>query len=162
MPEIEETGSSFEENASLKAMALSKLITGYVMADDSGISVDALNGAPGIYSARYSGLHGDDKANNEKLLKDMENENNRTCRFICAIVLAKEGKIIKTFRGEVSGVLARIPCGSGGFGYDPIFVLPDGRHIAELSSDEKNAISHRNRALKAMSEYLKTATLWER
>lgn len=156
MPEIEETGSSFEENASLKAAALSRLTDEYVIADDSGISVDALGGAPGVYSARYAGIHGDDAANNKKLLKDMENEDNRACRFVCAVALAKKGRVIKAFRGEATGFLARVPCGKGGFGYDPVFVLPDGRHMAELSPDEKNAVSHRRMALEALCAYLKT------
>lgn len=154
MPEIEETGAAFEENASIKAAGLSRLTGGFVIADDSGISVDALGGAPGIYSARYSGIHGDDKANNEKLLKDMSGVSDRACRFVCVIALAKNGKVVKTFRGEVAGFLAESPSGAGGFGYDPVFILPDGRSMAELSAGEKNSVSHRRKALEALKAYL--------
>lgn len=150
LPEIEETGLTFEENASIKSEYLSKMTDKFVIADDSGIEVDALNNAPGVYSARYAGVHGDDKANNLKLLKAMENETNRKCRFVCVIALAKDGKTVKTFRGEVSGTLGYKEEGSKGFGYDPLFVTSCGKTMAQLSENEKNAISHRKNALEKL------------
>ena len=152
MPEIEETGTTFEENASIKAKELSLLTDSFVIADDSGLCVDALDGAPGIYSARYAG-NGGDEANNRKLLETMKGISERSCRFVCVIALAQKGKIISVFRGEVEGSLAYEPYGAGGFGYDPIFILPDGRHMAELSACEKNSISHRKKALEKLRNF---------
>lgn len=153
MPHVDETGTTFEENASLKATALSLLTEELVIADDSGLCVDALGGAPGIYSARYAGNLGDE-ANNAKLLENMTGITHRACRFVCVIALASRGKVISLFRGEVEGSVAYKPCGNGGFGYDPVFVLPDGRHMAELSEVEKNAISHRMNALTKLRHFL--------
>ena len=128
MEDVEETGNTFEENAKIKADFLSsKLKDEYVIADDSGLSVDALNGAPGIYSARYSGTHGDDKANNIKILKEMQEKKDRKCRFICAIALSKNGKTVKTFHGELEGEVGYEERGENGFGYDSIFLLPNGK-----------------------------------
>lgn len=155
MEDIEETGSTFEENAAIKADFLSaKLKDEYVIADDSGLSVDALNGAPGIYSARYSGTYGDDKANNLKVLKEMQGKENRKCRFICAIALSINGKTIKTFHGELAGEVGYEERGENGFGYDSIFLLPNGKTTAEIENDEKNKISHRYKALKQLRDYL--------
>lgn len=155
MEDVEETGNTFEENAKIKADFLSsKLKDEYVIADDSGLSVDALNGAPGIYSARYSGIHGDDKANNMKVLKEMQGIQNRKCRFICAIALSKNGKTVNTFHGELEGEVAFEEKGSNGFGYDSIFLLPSGKTTAEIESDEKNKISHRYKALNQLKNYL--------
>lgn len=153
MPDIEETGTTFEENASIKAIELSKLTDNLVMADDSGLCVDVLNGEPGIFSARYADGLGD-KANNEKLLKNMKGKDNRSCRFVCVIALAKNGKILQIFRGEVEGTIGYEPVGENGFGYDPIFMLPNGKSMAQLLQDEKNSISHRNKALIKLKEYL--------
>lgn len=153
LPEIEETGVTFEENASIKSEFLSKLTEEFVIADDSGIEVDFLNNAPGVYSARYAGVHGDDKANNRKLLKAMENATNRKCRFVCAISLAKDGKTVKNFRGEVEGILGYKEEGSKGFGYDPLFITSCGKTMAELTEKEKNAISHRKNALKQLCDF---------
>ena len=147
--------TSFEENAKIKADFLSsKLKDEYVIADDSGLSVDALNGAPGIYSARYSGTHGDDKANNLKVLKEMQGIENRKCRFICAIALSKNGKTVKTFHGELEGIVGYEERGENGFGYDSIFLLPNGKTTAEIESEEKNKISHRYKALEQLRDYL--------
>lgn len=155
MENVEETGSTFEENAAIKADFLSaKLKDEYVIADDSGLSVDALNGAPGIYSARYSGTYGDDKANNLKVLKEMQGKENRKCRFICAIALSRNGKTIKTFHGELAGEVGYEERGENGFGYDSIFLLPNGKTTAEIENDEKNKISHRYKALKQLRDYL--------
>lgn len=157
MEDVAETGSSFEENAMIKADYLSnKLKDEYVIADDSGLSVDMLNGAPGIYSARYAGTHGDDKANNLKVLKEMQGVENRKCRFICVIALSKNGKTIKTFHGELDGEVGFEERGKNGFGYDSIFLLPNGKTTAEIDSEEKNKISHRYKALSQLKDYLKT------
>lgn len=155
MEDIEETGTTFEENAIIKANYLSnKLKNEYVIADDSGLSIDILNGAPGIYSARYAGIHGDDKANNLKVLKEMQGKDNRQCKFICVIALSKNGKTIKTFHGELNGLIAFEEKGNNGFGYDSIFLLPNGKTTAEIESNEKNKISHRYKALEQLRDYL--------
>ncbi|MDE7316091.1 MAG: RdgB/HAM1 family non-canonical purine NTP pyrophosphatase [Mucispirillum sp.] len=155
MEVVEETGDTFEENAKIKADFLSsKLKDEYVIADDSGLSVDILNGAPGIYSARYSGIYGDDKANNLKVLKEMQGKENRKCRFICVIALSRNGKTIKTFHGELEGKVGYEERGKNGFGYDSIFLLPNGKTTAEIESDEKNKISHRYKALEQLRDYL--------
>lgn len=155
MEDVEETGTTFEENAKIKADYLSaKLPNEYVIADDSGLYVDALNGAPGIYSARYSGVHGDDKANNLKVLGEMQGVADRKCRFICAIALSKNGKTIKTFHGELEGEVGFEERGENGFGYDSIFLLPSGKTTAEIEMNEKNKISHRFKALEKLRDYL--------
>ena len=150
MPEVEETGETFEENAALKAVAASELFDGWVIADDSGLEVDALDGAPGVLSARYAGVQSDDAANNSLLLKNLEAVRGkaRSARFRCAIVLAKSGTKLAAFAGSVEGQIIHSPRGSGGFGYDPLFV-PDGhcKTFAELGPDIKNSLSHRARAL---------------
>ncbi|MDR2401069.1 MAG: RdgB/HAM1 family non-canonical purine NTP pyrophosphatase [Deferribacteraceae bacterium] len=150
-----ESGSTFEENATIKAIALSKLTDSYVLADDSGLSADALGGAPGIYSHRYAHINATDKENNEYLLSQIPGNAPRTARFICVLALAKKGLLIKTFRGECEGTIAFEERGENGFGYDPLFVLPDGRSMAELTPEEKNRISHRSAALALLSDYLR-------
>jgi XTP/dITP diphosphohydrolase len=150
----EETGSTFEENAILKARqgaTESGLVT---VADDSGIEVDALHGAPGVRSARYAGEPSDDERNRLKLLRELENNEDRSARFVCVIAVAAPDGSVKTFRGTLDGVVTRAPRGSGGFGYDSLLELPDGRTAAELSSAEKNAISHRGTALRNALPYL--------
>lgn len=155
MEDVEETGETFEENAKIKADYLSsKLKDEYVISDDSGLSCEALGGAPGVYSARYAGNHGDDEANNKKLLQEMQNKDNRNCKYECVIALSKNGKTIKTFYGEIKGSVAFEERGSGGFGYDPLFMLPNGKTMAEIEIDEKNKISHRYIALNKLMEYL--------
>lgn len=154
----EETGSTFAENAVLKARhgaAVSDLIT---VADDSGIEVDALGGAPGIHSARFAGLHGDDERNRQKLLADLREtpENLRSARFVCEIAVATPDGEVRTFRGTLDGRVAQEPRGSGGFGYDALMELPDGRTVAELAPEQKNAISHRGAALRNALPYLQT------
>lgn len=151
--DIPETGTSFEENASLKALYISKMTDVYVIADDSGLEVRALNNRPGIYSARYAGENSTDEANNEKLLQELRGIKDRKARYICAIALAKKGEIVKIFRGELEGEIALAPRGTNGFGYDPIFVIENGKTAAEISPEEKNKISHRAKALKLMEEY---------
>lgn len=154
--DVDETGATFEENASLKADALSALIADtYVIADDSGLCVEALNGAPGIYSARYAGETASDSDNNKLLLKNMENvdDKDRDAKFVCAISLSKNGVTEKTFYGECVGVLSREERGENGFGYDPLLVMPDGRSLGEFSPEEKNKISHRFKALELLKSY---------
>ncbi len=146
--EIEENGSSFEENAKIKASVPASL--GYIgLADDSGLSVDALGGAPGIYSARYAGEDCCDERNNEKLLSELEKAgSSRDAKFVCVFsAVAPDGNTLFA-RGECPGYIAEAPSGNGGFGYDPLFVYPRlGKTFAELSSEEKNSVSHRALAL---------------
>lgn len=151
---VEETGSTFEENAALKAEALSRLANGFAIADDSGIAVDALDGAPGVYSARYAGEGAPDGENNALLLRNMTGVDDRGAKFVCVIALAENGRVVRLFRGENPGTVAREMKGGGGFGYDPLFVLDDGRTMAELTPEEKNGISHRGRALRLLADYL--------
>lgn len=144
--EFKETGNSFTENAEIKAKALFQLLHMPTIADDSGLEVDALNGRPGIYSARYS-KEGTDYANNQKLLKEMENIKDRRARFVCAICfINSKGKvfnILKTVQGEI----ARNIKGTGGFGYDPLF-LYNGVRFSDIKIDAKNKVSHRGKCIK--------------
>lgn len=153
--DVKETGSTFQDNAKLKAIALSKLTDEYVIADDSGISVEALNGAPGVYSARFAGENAGDEENNNLLLKKLEGISNRKAKFECAIALAKNAEIVSVFYGNCDGNVGYEPSGKGGFGYDPLFVLEDLRTMAELSAEEKNRISHRKKALLKLLEFFK-------
>ena len=156
VPEIEETGVTFEENATLKAVAASLVFEGWVIADDSGLEVDALDGAPGVYSARYAGEQGNDAANNALLLKNLAGVRgkDRSARFRCVIVLARAGRKLAVFSGAVEGVVINGPKGEGGFGYDPLFV-PDGHceTFAQLGADVKNILSHRARALEKLRDW---------
>lgn len=152
--DVEETGSSFEENALLKAATIAEKTGLPALADDSGIAIDALNGAPGIFSARWAGTHGDDAANMAKVLQQLENtiDSQRGAAFVCVIALAlPNGKSI-TVRGELRGVVKREPIGEFGFGYDPIF-QPEGFDIttAQMSPEQKDAISHRGIALREIA-----------
>lgn len=152
--DIPENGSTFEENAVIKAEAVMKATGLPAVADDSGLSVDALGGAPGIYSARYAGEHGNDEENNLLLLKNMEGENDRTCRFVCAMALALPGEESRVVRGEAVGQLLREYAGSGGFGYDPLFLYETGKTFAQMTEKEKNAVSHRFRAVELLRQEL--------
>lgn len=159
--DVEETGTSFEENSYLKARAVMEATGLPALADDSGIAVDALNGEPGIYSARYGFDESlDDWGRLQLLLKNTENvpDGQRQAQFVCVITLVTpEGKVIQA-RGEVHGELLRAPAGEGGFGYDPIFYYPPfGKSLAEVSAEEKNQVSHRANALRAFYEKLKEA-----
>lgn len=151
--EPEETADSFEGNAILKAEEVCKK-TGYLtLADDSGLEVDALNGAPGVHSARFAGHHGNDAANNALLLEKLKGSVDRTARFVSVLALASPFSQTKTFTGNCEGVIAKSPRGDGGFGYDPLFVTENGRTFAELTNDEKNRLSHRARAMQKLQEY---------
>lgn len=148
--EIPETGATFLENARLKAQAVCQATGCISLADDSGLCVDALGGAPGVYSARYAGEHACDADNNAKLLAAMADvpEPQRACRFVCVMVAAAPDGRELTAQGVWEGRLAATPAGQAGFGYDPLFLDPDlGRTAAELTPDEKNARSHRGKAL---------------
>lgn len=159
-PDVKEDGNTFEENAIKKAVHASKCTGIIAIADDSGLEVDALNGAPGVFSARYAGESADDRANLEKLLKEMEHipYEKRSARFVCCIAIASLNEV-KTFFGYVEGRIGTEPRGKKGFGYDPVF-YPEGYDItfAEMSEDKKNAISHRYKALKELQKYLKEKT----
>jgi XTP/dITP diphosphohydrolase len=147
-----ETGSSFAENARMKAVACSRVTELTVLADDSGLEVFALDGRPGIYSARYAGPGATDQERNRKLLGELaEAGADRAARFVCALALARIGALIAEASGECRGVIAQEPRGSNGFGYDPIFYFPElGRTYAELDEAEKNRWSHRSRAVRAL------------
>jgi XTP/dITP diphosphohydrolase len=151
----EETGATFEENASLKAAYYSRFAPGLLFADDSGLAVDALDGAPGVYSARYAGPHATDHENNELLLRNLAGNPNRKARFVCVIALAQNGVVHQTFRGEVEGEILSAARGPGGFGYDPLFYYPPfGCSFGEVDGPKKFDVSHRGKALRALLKYL--------
>jgi XTP/dITP diphosphohydrolase len=150
-PVIEETGATFAENAILKAVAISKRYAEFVVGDDSGLEVDALRGAPGVYSARYAGQDATDEKNIARLFSELRtcpNDSPFTARFRCVLALAKGGAVLGTFEGVIEGTIVNPPRGKGGFGYDPVF-QPEGsdQTFGELPSAEKNQISHRARAI---------------
>ena len=153
--ETVEDGATFLENAEKKAREIMEISGCCALADDSGLCVDALGGAPGIYSARYAGVHGDDKANNRKLLRDLEGVEDRRAHFACAMVLVRpDGSVVRA-EGRMDGVIAYAEAGEGGFGYDPLFYLPErGCTNGQLRPGEKNAISHRAHALQALLRQL--------
>lgn len=156
--DIEENGASFAENAYIKAKAVFDATGCLSIADDSGLEVDALDGAPGIYSARYAGEEKNDTANNEKLLSEMNavSDENRGAQFHCAIVAIDQNGTRYDAEGIVRGHILRAPQGENGFGYDPLFYIEEfGRTTAELSMDEKNKISHRGQAVRQIVEILK-------
>ncbi|ADI09810.1 putative deoxyribonucleotide triphosphate pyrophosphatase [Streptomyces bingchenggensis BCW-1] len=154
IPDVKETGVTFAENAFLKAHALARATGHPAVADDSGLCVDVLGGAPGIFSARWSGRHGDDRANLELLLAQLADvpDEHRAAHFECAAALALPDGTERVVTGRLPGTLRREPVGGGGFGYDPI-LQPDGetRTCAELTPEEKNAISHRGKAFRALA-----------
>lgn len=160
-PEVaapEETGKTFSENAAIKALAASRIFEGWVLADDSGLCVDALGGAPGVYSARYAGANASDADNRARLLEEMlpfPEWTQRRARFQCVLVLAKAGQVRGLFQGSVEGCVLNQEQGVGGFGYDPLFV-PDGHQdsFGILPEEVKNTISHRARALSAFQQWL--------
>lgn len=152
----EEHGDSFAANASLKAAYYSQFAKGLVFADDSGLEVDALAGEPGIFSARYAGPGAGDAANNLLLLERMRGKTNRTARFVCAIAVAQESKVLATFHGTIEGQLLTEPRGANGFGYDPLFLYPPlGRTTAELLPEEKIQVSHRGQATRLLLAWLR-------
>ena len=160
VPEIRETGTSFEENAKLKALAASRQLPDLVIADDSGLELDALGGAPGIYSARYAGANATERDKIDKLLRELKRvpttDDRRRARFRCVMALARNGDLLGTFEGIVEGRIANEVRGDSGFGYDPIFV-PDGfeQTFGELPTEVKNTISHRAKAIRALANRLR-------
>lgn len=160
LAEVAETGESFAANAALKARAVAAATGELAVADDSGLAVDALHGMPGIFSARWSGSHGADRANLELLLGQLADvpDERRAARFVCAVVLADAGGRAEVVQAEMTGRLIREPLGDNGFGYDPIFV-PDGYGVtsAQLTPAEKDAISHRGKALRALVPVLRAS-----
>jgi XTP/dITP diphosphohydrolase len=155
LPEIAETGTTFLENARLKAEGISRQVAGWVLSDDSGLEVDALGGAPGVWSSSFGGEEGNHAKNNARLLAEMADKADRTARFRCTMVLAQAGREVAHFNGTVEGHLIAALEGQGGFGYDPLFV-PDGHSqtFAELGEAIKNSLSHRARALEQVVAYL--------
>ena len=155
--DIEENGTTFCENALIKARAVAEATGCAALADDSGLAVDALGGAPGVYSARYAGEHGDDEANNDKVLAEMADvpDGERGAAYHCVIALVRPGMRELTADGACQGWLLRQRQGTGGFGYDPLFFLPEfDRTMAQLTPEEKNSMSHRFRALEALVKLL--------
>jgi len=164
LPEVVEDGSTFEENARKKAESYSLAVPGeLVLADDSGLQINALGGAPGVHSARYAAdephtaeCNTDDEANNARVLRELKGvpEQKRTARFICVLAVARDGRILHTFRGTAEGVILDAPRGQNGFGYDPLFYFPQiGKTFAELTAEEKAHYSHRGAAFRAFLEW---------
>jgi XTP/dITP diphosphohydrolase len=153
--EVEETGATFEENSLLKAKAVMEASGLPAIADDSGLCVDALNGAPGVYSARYGGEGLDDGGRYRLLLENLRGQTPRTAKFVCVITCCFPNGDVLSARGECPGTIAFAPMGEGGFGYDPVFFLPERKKtFAQLTAEEKNAVSHRGKALQAFGEKL--------
>lgn len=153
----EETGATFEENARIKAVAGMKASGMPCIADDSGLEVFALDGLPGVMSARYAGGHGDDSANNEKLLRELENASDRSARYVCVICMAFPNGHEIVARGKCRGTILKEARGEGGFGYDPLFFFPQfGKTFAEITAEEKNEVSHRKAALREFEK------IWEK
>lgn len=158
IPVAPETGDTFEANAIQKALYYSRLTPEAVFADDSGLTVDALGGAPGVYSARYAGPDGNDKANNRLLLHNLNGITNRHAQFRCVIALARQNQVIHTFTGIVPGEIIHEERGVNGFGYDPLFFHPPfGCTFGEATAEQKLSVSHRGQAFLAMLAYLKQA-----
>ncbi len=157
LPEVEEDGDTFQANAVKKAREIAAATGELVMADDSGLEVDFLNGAPGVHSARFAGEHGDNEANNHKLLKLLENVpwEKRTARFKCVVAVAAPDGRIETSEGACEGIITTGPRGKEGFGYDPLFYFPQyQKTFAELDGDIKNKVSHRGKALGKAHKFL--------
>lgn len=155
IPEVIEDGATFEENAVKKALSASAYADMAAFADDSGLEIEALDGRPGIHSARYAGEGADSAQKMEKVLKELGTTERRNARFVCAIALAYRGNLVATFQGEVSGSIATEPRGTHGFGYDPIFI-PDGfdQTFGELPEETKERISHRARAFAQAADFV--------
>jgi XTP/dITP diphosphohydrolase len=157
LPTIVEDGATFEANARAKAEHYSRYVPGeLVLADDSGLEVEALSGAPGVRSARYAGENATDEKNNAQLLRELETvpDERRAARFVCVIAAARDGETLSTFEGQASGVILREARGSGGFGYDPLFFFPPlGKTFAELTAEEKAKVSHRGAAFRKFLQW---------
>ncbi len=162
IPPFDETAPTFAENSAGKALYYSRFAPGTVLADDSGLVVPALGGAPGIFSARYAGPGASDADRVQKLLREMSalSGDDRKARFVCVTTLAQDGRAVAVLSDSVEGVIAKAPQGSGGFGYDPVFFFPQlGRTYAEITREEKNQYSHRGRAFRKAIAYLEGRVL---
>lgn len=149
-----EDGATFEENAILKARHYAPYASGLLFADDSGLEVEALGGAPGVLSARFAGPNATDAENNRLLLERLRGVSNRAARFVCVIAVVRDGRTLAVFRGAVEGTILDEPRGEGGFGYDPLFYYPPfGCTFGEVTAEQKLAVSHRGQALRAMLEW---------
>jgi len=161
--EVREVGTSFEQIARLKAKHAAGMVGISAMADDSGLVVDALDGAPGIFSARYAGEAADDNTNNRKLLAAMSKTDNRTASFVCVIAVAKPSGQTRIYTGRCAGEILYEPRGEKGFGYDPLFFYPPlGRSFAELTGEQKNTVSHRGRAIRRLRDDFQNLVSWMR
>lgn len=161
IPEVIEDGETFDDNAYKKAAFTARVLGYPALADDSGLCVDALDGAPGVYSARYAGEDADDAKNVDKLLKAMENEENRKAAFHCVISIAVPTGPALTYEGKCEGVLTHAPAGDNGFGYDPLFYFPEfEKTFAQLSMDEKAKVSHRGKALAEVISEMDKIIAW--
>ena len=161
IPPVEEDGNTFEDNAVKKARHTARVLGLPAMADDSGLMVKALDGLPGVYSARYAGKDATDSANNAKLLKTMEGEENREASFMCVIAIAVPWGPALIYEGRCEGLITKRPEGDQGFGYDPTFFYPPlGRTFAQLSAEEKNRVSHRGRAMAELREEFDKVLIW--
>jgi XTP/dITP diphosphohydrolase len=157
IPPPDETGDTFEANAVLKTLYYAGFTPDWIFADDSGLEVEALAGGPGVLSARYSGPGADDEANNRLLLANLNGVPNRRAQFVCMIALARDGKLVRTFRGEVKGEILHESRGTHGFGYDPLFYFrPFGCTFGEAGEESKMRVSHRAQALRAMFDFLRS------
>ena len=153
--DVEETGDTFEANAKLKSEAAAKALNKRVIADDSGLEVFALDGEPGVYSARYAGTDKDDDANIDKLLTQLGDETDRSAQFVCVISMSTPGEETVQFKGTVQGEITLSKIGEHGFGYDPIFYLDDkNKTMAQLSAEEKSEVSHRGKVIEKLRQYL--------
>ncbi|MFD3219921.1 XTP/dITP diphosphatase [Staphylococcus saprophyticus] len=153
--DVEETGDTFEANAKLKSEAAAKALNKRVIADDSGLEVFALDGEPGVYSARYAGTDKDDDANIDKLLTQLGDETDRSAQFVCVISMSTPGEETVQFKGTVQGEITLSKIGEHGFGYDPIFYLDHkNKTMAQLSAEEKSEVSHRGKAIEKLRQYL--------
>jgi len=161
IPEFEEEGSTFEEIAINKAKFISKALDLPAIADDSGLTVEALNGAPGIFSARYAGKSATNGQNNRKLLEKMEGKENRNAIFVCSIAISKPTGQVLIYTGRCSGIILHVPAGTNGFGYDPFFYYsPLGKTFAQLSVEEKSRVSHRGQAMRKVKNDFKKIMIW--
>ena len=161
IPEVVEDGETFDDNAYKKASFTARILGYPALADDSGLCVDALNGAPGVYSARYAGEHATDQDNVNKLLDALKNEENRKAAFECVISIAAPTGAALTYEGRCKGVLTHEPCGENGFGYDPLFFFPEfNKTFAQLSMDEKAKVSHRGKALQEVTQEMDKILQW--
>lgn len=161
IPHVIEDGETFEDNAYKKASFTAKVLGLPAIADDSGLVVEALGGAPGVYSARYSGENATDEENNNKLLKELDGQSNRKAHFETAVIIAVPRGPALTYIGKVEGEILEKPAGEDGFGYDPLFYYPSiGKTFAQMTSGEKNSISHRGKAIKELQKELDKVMIW--